>query len=357
MNYTVILAGGSGTRFWPLSRHDEPKQFLNICSDKPMIELAINRIRRLIPKNNIYIATNKIYHKKIEGCLKGLDIRRQNIFFEPQARNTFAPIGTLSNILYKQDKDAVILVLPCDHFIKNEKRFTKILNKSINLAKKGHIVTIGIAPDRPETGYGYIKISSKLPACPRGRKTKNSNIYKVDRFIEKPNLQKAKKMIKDKRFYWNGGIFIFRADTMLKEIKKFLPSDYRIIAQMKNKLALNKLWPRLTSISIDYAIMEKTKRLALITADFGWMDLGSWQAIEYFAKKDRSGNIFMGNCIDIGSSNTLAWSDKRLLATLGLNNIIIVDTKDAILVCSKDRTQEVKKIVQILKQKNLIKQI
>jgi len=355
MNHAIILAGGSGTRFWPLSRQNEPKQFLRIYSDRPMIEETIKRIKGLIKKDNIYIATNKIHYKKIKDCLKNLLVPPENIFFEPQGKNTLAPIGVLSSRIYSKDKKATIAVLPSDHYIKDESRFLRMLEEAVGIAQKGFIVTFGIKPDRPETGYGYIKVKPKL--SPKGAKSQKQKVYPVDRFIEKPSLVKAKGLIKDKSCYWNCGIFIFRPDTVLGEIKKFALGDYKIINRIKDQKTLNRFWPQLTSISIDYAVMEKTKKLALMPADFGWVDLGSWQAIELLAKKDKSGNIFNGNCIDVGSRNTLAWSDNRLLATVGLNNVIVVNTKDAILVCAKDKTQDVREVVGILKQKKLFKQI
>jgi mannose-1-phosphate guanylyltransferase len=345
-NYAIILAGGIGSRFWPLSRTNEPKQFLNICSKKPMLEETVRRIGFLVKRDNIYIATNKIYHKKIKNYLKKLNIHPRNILFEPETRNTLAPLGLLSKNIYNKDKEAVILVFPCDHYIKDKNRFSKILDKAIYLAKRGYIVTLGITPTRPETAYGYIKVKSKL-------KILKSKAYIVDRFIEKPTFTKAKKLIKDKKFYWNAGIFIFRADTMLQELKKFAPDDYDVINKIKDEKSLNRLWPRITSTSIDYAVMEKTDKMVLLPIDFGWIDLGSWQAIEEIIRKDKNGNIFKGNFIDIGSKDTLVWSDNRLVATLGLNNTVIVNTKDALLVCSKDRVQDVKKIVWKLKQKNL----
>jgi len=345
-NYAIILAGGIGSRFWPLSRESEPKQFLNICSKKPMLEETVRRIGSLVKRDNIYIATNKIYHKKIKNYLKKLNIHPRNILFEPETRNTLAPLGLLSKNIYNKDKEAVILVFPCDHYIKDKNRFSKILDKAIYLAKRGYIVTLGITPTRPETAYGYIKVKSKL-------KILKSKAYIVDRFIEKPTFTKAKKLIKDKKFYWNAGIFIFRADTMLQELKKFAPDDYDVINKIKDEKSLNRLWPRITSTSIDYAVMEKTDKMVLLPIDFGWIDLGSWQAIEEIIRKDKNGNIFKGNFIDIGSKDTLVWSDNRLVATLGLDNTVIVNTKDALLVCSKDRVQDVKKIVWKLKQKNL----
>lgn len=338
MNYAIILAGGSGTRFWPLSKEEEPKQFLNICSDVPLIKQTINRISRIIEKKNIYIATNKIYHKKVKSCLKGLDTLEENILFEPQPRNTFAPIGLLTNKIYNKDKEAVIIVLPSDHYIKDNTKFLNTLRKSTSLARKDFIVTLGVKPRRAETGYGYIKAKSK----------KNGYCL-IEEFIEKPDIISADKFIRDKSFYWNAGIFIFRADVLLHEIKRLMAVDYDLIVKIKDKKSLNILWRHLTSISIDYAIMEKTRKMALLPANFGWTDLGSWSSMEEFLKKDRKGNISMGNCIDLGSKNTLCWSDNRILATIGLDNIIIVNTKDATLVCSKEKTQEVKKIVQLLK--------
>ncbi len=341
MNYAIILAGGTGTRFWPLSRELEPKQFLNVCSSKPMIEEAIDRISPLIRKENIYIATSRIYNQKIRKCLKRLNISSSNILFEPESKNTFAPIAVLSKNINNLDSDAVIVVLPSDHFIKYQNRFLKLLSRGIEIARSGYIVSLGIPPKRPETGYGYIKTKSKI-----------KNFYLIEKFIEKPDLIQAKKFIADKRYYWNGGIFIFRPQVMLEEIKKFAPRVYKITIQIKNKKDFNRLWHRLPSISVDYAIMEKTKRIALLPADCGWMDLGSWEAIGEIAKKDKNGNIFQGKSIDIGSKDTLVWSGKRLVTTLGLDNIIIVDTEDALLVCRKDRSQDVKKAVRLLKQKN-----
>lgn len=342
MNYAIILAGGTGTRFWPLSRHSEPKQFLNIYSKQSMLQESGGRIISLVRKDNIYIATNKIYHKKIKSCLKKLKVPLRNILFEPEPKNTLAPIGLLSKNIYNKDKEAVILVLPSDHYIKDKKRFLRVLNKAIAVAGRGYIVSLGVTPDRPETGYGYIKIKSR-----------KKGFYLINRFIEKPSLAKANKFIRDRRFYWNSGMFIFKAGLMLKEIQRLAPHDYSLISKIEDKKGLSKLWPKFTCISIDYAVMEKSKRMALIPADFGWMDLGSWQAIEKLAKKDHSGNIFRGKCVDSGSKNIIAWSDNRLLATLGLDNIIVVNTQDAILVCAKDRTQDVKKLVELLKRKKL----
>ncbi|MDD5165815.1 MAG: mannose-1-phosphate guanylyltransferase [Candidatus Omnitrophica bacterium] len=351
MNYAIILAGGTGTRFWPLSRQMEPKQFLNVCSRKPMIEETIQRLDRLVKRDNIYLATNKAHEQKIKGCMKLLKLPFKNIFFEPQGRNTLAPIGFLSSRINALDKEAVVVVLPCDHIVKQSRIFLNLLKKGIDIAGQGYIVTLGIPPTRPETGYGYIKTGAKS-------KGQNEGVfYKVDKYIEKPNLLKAKKLIRDKRYYWNSGIFIFKPQVMLEEIRKFQPGTYEIIKKIKSGGAIKKLWSKLLNISVDYGIMEKTKKMALLPAHYGWKDIGSWQAVEETLKKDKNGNILVGNCISLESKNNLVWSDNRLVATLGLEDLIIVNTSDALLVCAKNKAQEVKKIVQILKQKNIKGQI
>jgi len=346
VNYAIILAGGTGTRFWPLSRELEPKQFLSVCSIRPMIEETIDRISPLIKERNIYIATGKIHNQKIKKCLKKLKIPSSNILLEPQSKNTFAPIAVLSKNINDLDSDAVIVVLPSDHFIRHNDRFLRLLSKGIEIAKCGYIVSLGIPPRKPETGYGYIKTKSRI-----------NDFYLIEKFIEKPNLIRAKKFIRDKRYYWNSGIFIFKPQVILEETKKFIPGIYNTVMHFKNKKDFSRLWHKLPSVSIDYAIMEKTKRMVLLPVYCGWIDLGSWEAIGEIAKKDKNGNIFRGQHIDIGSKNTLVWSDERLITTLGLNNIIIVDTKDALLVCRKDMSQDVKKVVGLLKQKNFKGQV
>jgi len=341
-NYAIILAGGTGSRFWPLSRNTEPKQFLSVCSKKPMIEETIRRISPLIRKENIYIATNKKHKKQISKCLKGLKIPQNNFLFEPSGRNTFPPIAVITKKLFANDPQAVISVLPCDHVIKKDKLFLKFLNQAIKAAQTNNIITFGITPKRPETGYGYIKTYTSA--------SRVKGLYKVEKFVEKPDFKTAQKYVKDERFFWNSGIFIFKAKTFLEEIRRLYPGLYKKLILEKN---FSKLWLSLPSTSIDYAVMEKTKNIAVLPADYGWLDLGSWKAIEEVHAKDKSGNIFKGENIDLGSQNSLIWGSKRLIATIGLKDIIIVDTQDALLVCHKDKTQDVKKIVEQLKKINL----
>jgi mannose-1-phosphate guanylyltransferase len=349
VNYAVVLAGGLGSRFWPVSRESRPKQFLAINSDRTLIEETIRRISPIIKKKNIYIATNKMHYRKVKDCLKSFDIPENNFFFEPTGRNTLAPIAFFASKLKDIHPHAVIAVMPSDHFIKDNKKYLKSLSRAIRLAMDGFIVTVGIRPSRPETGYGYIKVNLQ-----RQRYKKGFYYYIVDKFIEKPHFKKAKRLIRDTRYFWNSGTFIFRADVMLGEIKKFFPAVYKTIMKMGSLKDINKLWQRLPCLSIDYAIMEKTDKAVLLPCDYGWLDLGHWKAMEELLRKDKEGNIFIGKkCVDVESKSSLVWSNNRLIATIGLDNIIVVDTDDALLVCSKDKTQDVKGIVQLLKAKKL----
>jgi mannose-1-phosphate guanylyltransferase len=347
VNHAIILAGGIGSRFWPLSSETEPKQFLSIGTSKAMLEETIERISSLIRKENVHIAAKKIHSSRIKKYLNRYNIPLKNALFEPESKNTLAPIGLLSKRINDIDPLAVCVVLPSDHLIKHSTKFLKLLNKAIDIAKDGRIVTLGIHPTRPETGYGYIKISEK-------RKAKSEkHFYEIEKFVEKPDISKAKQFIKDRRYFWNSGIFIFKPEVMLGEIKRLKPDIYKLIMRLKDKKSFNRIWNKIPSVSVDYAIMEKTKKKVLLPADYGWVDLGSWQAIEETSKKDKDGNIFKGrgNLISLGSKNTLVWSDEGVVATLGLENIIIVKTKNALLVTAKDKTQEVKKVVQLIKQK------
>jgi mannose-1-phosphate guanylyltransferase/mannose-6-phosphate isomerase len=342
MNYAIILAGGIGSRFWPLSTELEPKQFLEFCSKTPMLTQTLERARRCIPNKNIYLAANKLHRVKITRCLKALSVSANNIFFEPTAKNTFAPIAFLSARIYSRDKEAVIVVLPCDHFIKDKEKFSRLIKKGLEVARQDYIVTLGVRPTRPETGYGYIWAAGKI--------NKSAGGLRVQAFIEKPNIQKARQFLRQKRYFWNSGIFIFKAAVLLQEIEKFMPAAFRRIMKLTKApaAAITKYWHGLPSLSIDYAIMEKTRKMVLLPADFGWVDVGSWQAVEEVIGQDRKNNIFKGSCIDLESRNLLVWGHDRLVATVGLDNLVIVDTPDALLVCAKNRTQDVKRLVQKL---------
>lgn len=339
MEYVIILAGGVGSRFWPLSRETEPKQFLNICSDKPMLEDAVARLKPLVPRDRMFVATSARHREKVIPLARRAGIAAGNILFEPQVRNTFAPIAYLCAMIYRRDPNAVIAVIPCDHFVRNENKFRDVLRRAFTIAGRGLIVTCGFPPRRPETGYGYIKV-----------KARRNGFCLVESFLEKPDEKTAKKFMKDKRFFWNGGVFVFSARTMSEEIKTYMPSAFGIVQRMVNGAAIQKLWRTMPNISVDYAVMERTKKAALIPADYGWLDLGSWQAVIDVMKKDRNRNISVGPCLDAGSRDILSWSEGRIVATIGLRDVIVVETADAVLVCAKDRTQDVKAIVERVKK-------
>ncbi|MDP2941122.1 MAG: sugar phosphate nucleotidyltransferase [Candidatus Omnitrophota bacterium] len=345
MNYAIILAGGVGSRFWPLSRSSAPKQFLRVCSDRTMLAEAIQRVSGPVKKEHIYVAASYRHNRQIKKCLRGLRVPAGNIFLEPSGKNTFGPIAALTARISCLDPQAVIMAIPSDHFVRDIPGFKKLLDSGIQAAKDGHIVTLGARPVRPETGYGYIKTGSRV-------KGQGSRVYRVEKFIEKPGLKLARKLCRGKNWFWNAGNFIFQARTMLGEIKKFMPLTYELISKIKSNKDILNAWVNLPDISVDYAIMEKTKKLALLPCGCGWSDLGSWKSMEEIHKKDKAGNIFKcGKHLDIGSRDTIIFSGKRFIATIGLDNLIVVDSGDALLICAKDKSQEVKKLVQALKEK------
>jgi len=347
MRYALILSGGKGVRFWPVSRELKPKQFLAICSNSPIIEETIRRISPLVGAKHLFVAANTMHRSHIKSCTQPLRIPWSNVFFEPQSRNTLAPIAYMSARLCEEDPNAIIAVFPADHFVKDNARFRALIRKGMDIAQKGFIVTLGVPPSRAETGYGYIKTRS------RGK-----DFCLIERFIEKPSLERARRFIQDGRYYWNAGIFIFRADVMLAEIKRYWPRVWPLLQGLeKGGEGPARFWRKMPSISIDYAVMEKSSKLALLPAECGWSDVGSWHSLGEMGKKDKSGNIFKGQCVDLESKNSFVWSGHKLVATVGLKDIVVVDTEDALLVCAKDRAQDIKQIVKVLKNKKLHKQI
>jgi mannose-1-phosphate guanylyltransferase/mannose-6-phosphate isomerase len=351
--YAVILAGGSGTRFWPLSRETTPKQMLRVFGDLTMIQQTVSRLGDEIPVGHIYIVTGQKYAYDIRQQLLevgGMD--GVNILNEPVGRNTAPAIGFAAAHIARKSPDAVIAVMPSDHIIMKNDVFREVLRKANALARKGYLTTIGIRPDRPETGYGYILTGKRL--------SKDAEIgeFEVERFVEKPDIKTAKSYMKSGSYLWNSGIFVWRVKDVLGEIRRQLPDLYRgIVAIQKSAGKKNEeetvasVYEAIKPVSIDYGIMEKAKKVAVIAADIGWSDMGSWRAIEDISEKDDSGNIITGNVIDIGSKGSIVYGGKRLIATVGLEDMVVVDTPDATLVCHKDNTQDVRKVVDELKKK------
>jgi len=342
MNYAIMLAGGIGSRFWPISNNVQPKQFLGIYSSKPMICETLERLLPLIARERIFVAAGKNNAGRLNDCLKPYKFKRKNIFLEPSPKNTLPPIAYLVNRIYGEDKDAVIIAVPCDHVIRKNKSFLTCIKSGIEIADSGFIVAMGIKPLRPETGYGYIKAGKRL-----GDKR---IFYNVEKFIEKPPLATAKRLIKNPKYFWNSGIFIFKAGVFLDELMRLDKKQFKLIAGLKEDGNLLASWKKIKAVSVDYSVMEKTNRLVVMPAEYGWVDLGSWQAVEEVAKKDKYGNILKGRCFDLGSENTTVWSESRIVGTIGLKDLVVVETKEAVLVCKKSRCQDIKKLVARLKQ-------
>ena len=353
--YGVILAGGSGTRFWPLSRERFPKQFLRIIGEETLIQQTVRRLLGAMPANRVFIVTNERQADSIElQLIDWKDELDENLILEPEGRNTAPAIGLAAFHLIEKDPEAVMVVLPADQVIKPTIKFHQAVKVGARLATEGHLVTFGIPPTRPETGYGYIQPDRRNRLCSVG----TLNGYRVKQFVEKPNLQKAKRYMRSGNFYWNSGVFMWKASTVLEELSKHNPALFRSLKRIhtlwqsgdsKGKVA--KLYKRLESVSIDYGVMERSSRAAVIPVHFEWSDVGSWSSLPEVGDCDEEGNVRYGNIVDLGSTNSVLFADQRIVATIGLSDMVVVDTADATLVCPKSQAQNVKAIVKELKQR------
>jgi mannose-1-phosphate guanylyltransferase/mannose-6-phosphate isomerase len=356
--YAVILAGGSGTRFWPLSRETHPKQMLQIVGEDSLLRETIKRIHGFVPPKNIWIVTTEDKAQDIRFHIDSLGSSAKEIQFinEPLGRNTAPAVGLAAIHLNQISPKSIMVVLPSDHAIPDAEKFLRDIKLAVQGAKQDHLVTFGIKPTRPETGYGYIKViqSSKM---------KSKGLLKVERFFEKPDLKTAKRYLSHGGYFWNSGIFVFRTSKILSELQKFVPSLYKTLLSIapsaipacpagRGHPQWSEHYATLEPISIDYAIMERSHDILMVPAKFRWSDLGSWAALDEVIEKDKTGNILRGNTINIGSQNSTVFAGDRLVATIGLKDMVVVDTPDATLVTPKERVQEVRKIVETLKQNN-----
>lgn len=352
--YAVILAGGSGTRFWPLSRETRPKQMLQIVGEDSLLRETIKRIHGFVPGKNIWIVTTEDKAQDIRFHIDSLGSLAKEIQFinEPLGRNTAPAVGLAALTLNQVSPESIMVVLPSDHAIPDPEKFLRDLKLAVQGAKEDSLVTFGIKPIRPETGYGYIKVRSKM---------KSNGLLKVERFFEKPDLKTAKRYSSHGGYYWNSGIFVFKASKILAELRKFTPSLHKKLVSIppstipadpesRGHASWSEQYATLKPISIDYAIMERSPDIWMVPAKFRWSDLGSWAALDEVIEKDKAGNILKGNTIDIGSENSTVFAGDRLVATIGLKDMVVVDTPDATLVTPKERVQEVRKIVETLKQ-------
>jgi mannose-1-phosphate guanylyltransferase len=353
--YAVIMAGGHGTRFWPRSRKKTPKQLLDIISSEPMIRETIKRINKVISADNIYIVANEEHRHELEKLIP--EIPTENLIFEPIAKNTASCIGLAAILISEKNPHGVMAVFPADHLILDEDGFTKAMEVSYDLAaQKDCLITLGMKATYPETGYGYIK---------KGRQYTSFNghdFFSVDRFEEKPEKKLAEKFVKSTSYYWNGGIFIWKTGVILDSIQKYLPDNYSILMGIRERIrnkekiedVLRETYPRLESISIDYGVLERADNMLVLPADIGWSDIGGWAALDaLISKKTKDNNVTWSRHISIDTKNCIIYSPKKLAATIGIENIIIVETDDAILVANKDRSQDVKMIIEKLKESGL----
>ncbi len=341
----IIMAGGVGSRFWPKSRAKEPKQLLNLFSEKSMIQNTVGRMEGFVKSENIYVVTNKIQKNKIAEQLKEIPV--ENIIEEPFGKNTAAAIGLATIIVKSKHKEAVTIVLPADHLINNKEEFQRVIKTASDYAAKNSaLVTIGINPVRPDTGYGYIQIDEN----------DNDELHNVLNFAEKPNLETAKRFLESGDFYWNSGMFIWRTDVILNEIKKYLPDLFEGLKEIENSIntenfeeTLETVYRQLRSISIDYGIMEKSASVKLIKGIFDWSDVGSWDAVFHLLAKDNNGNATKGDVYTANTTNTYVNSEEKFTAVIGVNDLLIINTNDATLICHRDYAQDVKLIVDYLK--------
>ena len=353
MKWVVIMAGGSGTRFWPVSRSSRPKQLISFVGKDSLIKQTYQRSKLLCPPRRILIVTTENLKKKIGRELKGLP--SENIICEPVGRDTAACIGLAAVIVHARDSKGLMAVLPADHVIRNRDSFVSTMNACFQAADREMLVTLGIKPAFPSTAYGYVQQGTFLKTYSMRK------FYEVKKFHEKPGKSKAAGFVRKKEFFWNSGIFVWKAEVFLENLKKHLKGTYSALYPLqqavafprKMKAALKKIYPKLPRISVDYAIMEKAQNVVMTPArDFGWDDMGSWSSLERHYLKDKERNILLGDAIAVNSRDCIIVNNmgqsKMIAAAVGVEDLIIVQTGDAVLVCRKSCDQDIKKVLQLI---------
>ncbi len=348
MPYVVIMAGGRGERFWPRSKMAKPKQFLNLIGEKTMLQLTVERVKGLVEISDTYIVAGAEFKNVILEQIPQLP--EENIIIEPFGRDTAAAVGLAAMILGQKNPREVMLVLPADHYVGNMRTFQEVLKSAVISTNRGdNVVTLGITPHHPETGYGYIH-RGELLETPAG-----IPIYRAIRFLEKPDYARAREFLANGDYLWNSGMFIWRIDVLREMIKKHLQSLAEGLGEIENSLGTNqysstveKVYSKLPKISVDYGLMERADNISVIPCDFGWDDIGNWTALERYVEKDELGNILHGRGVMLDTANTYVISNDKTIAILGVEDLIIVNDRDSLLICPKNRAQEIKKVVQAL---------
>jgi mannose-1-phosphate guanylyltransferase len=363
-SHAVILAGGRGTRFWPRSRTRTPKQLLNIGGKSTMLQQTVERLKALIPPDHIWSVTNAEQAASLRKQLPSA--ARKRVLTEPLGRNTAAAIALAAiHVRHVSKGDAVMAVLPADHYIAQPERYRKIAGAALEVARqKGRMVVLGIPPTRPETGFGYIE-SIAPPFSVNG-----FPVFPVRRFTEKPELAVAKEYVASGKYQWNAGMFFWRVSTFLGALQQFLPDTYKAVDALSKHIGkrsyesqLKKIYPKLENISVDYAILEKaaadagasatTAKVFVIPAEVGWSDIGSWAAVYELLAKSRGENILAGDGQALDSEGNFLWSPNKFVAAIGIRDLVVVETPDALLICPRERAQDVGKIVKSLEQRKL----
>lgn len=349
--YTVIMAGGKGTRFWPLSRESRPKQLLKIVGAKSLIQSTVDRITPTAEHETIFIITGASHEAEVRKQLP--QIPKENIIAEPCGRNTAPCVALAAIIIRRLDPEAVLAVLPADHVVGKPEKLRDIVSNILEQLGKtaDRLATIGIKPDYPETGYGYIKRGGEIA----------ESIFTVENFLEKPDMKTAEKYVKSGSYYWNSGMFFWRADTVLNLLRRHMPELMSAMEPIEKAVGgddflkiVNRVYPSLPAESIDYGLMEKAGaegKVIVAEADPGWSDVGSWRALYDLVKQDKDGNFGKGRFIAVDSKGVIVHNDKRLVAVIGIDDVVIIETDDAVLVCHKDKAQEVRRVIDQLKEK------
>ncbi len=344
----VIMAGGKGERFWPKSRNDMPKQFLSLTGDdKTMIQKTVSRIKPLIPEENIYIVTNHSYIDLVKQQLP--DIPAENILTEPMSKNTAPCIALAAAVIAARHGDAIMVVLPSDHLIRYEDMFVDTIRQASDIAvENNNLVTIGIMPTQAETGYGYIKFKPSVE--------KRGFVYEVEKFVEKPSLELAKEYLSSGKYLWNSGMFVWKVSSIVENFRQHLPQVHKLYGQIfdsadkpESERVLTEAYKGIDSVSIDFGVMEHADKIYTIPGNFGWDDVGSWLALERINQTNELGNVVKGDVITIDTNNSIIVGGSKLIAVVGMNDIVVVDTEDATLICAKDSTQDIKKVIENIK--------
>ncbi len=353
--YAVILAGGGGTRLWPKSRNQTPKQFLKLTGKDTMMQVAAARVTKLVSWDHVIVVTNQQYLEEVKAQLPQVPV--ENIIAEPQRRETALAMLVGSLFAFSKDPEAVVLNSASDHVVENETEFVRVMQAALDVASKGeHLISVGITPTYPSSGFGYIKIGEDLPKLGR-----DLSVFKVQSFTEKPNVATARAFISTGKYFWNANMYVWSAQALMDAFKEYQPGLYKLAMPLSNldsqafHEALPDIYKEATSISIDYAISEKASNLVLIPGDFGWNDVGDWKVVYDLGTKDLSGNVVVGDSpevrtLAIKSEGNLVHTNGRLVAMVGVSNMVVVDTDEILMIVPKDRSQDVKKLVERLKE-------